>query len=170
MTVHIHRFAYLPVQPTLFPSIQCGKKETVPTIKGQKAWSDKDSDQQALIDIVWNQVSSRFADLQQTGAFHAFDGAWQILAPVLKAIFRDEFAEMLGEKHNQNARNAYIKAVAWHPHREILAVAHQDDVVFVYQLEGHKWNSRMLSHEFMVDVSSMEWKYRSAGTLAVGAR
>ncbi|CAO3665270.1 unnamed protein product [Umbelopsis ramanniana] len=156
--------------PTLFPSIQCGKKETVPTIKGQKAWSDKDSDQQALIDIVWNQVSSRFADLQQTGAFHAFDGAWQILAPVLKAIFRDEFAEMLGEKHNQNARNAYIKAVAWHPHREILAVAHQDDVVFVYQLEGHKWNSRVLSHEFMVDVSSMEWKYRSAGTLAVGAR
>ncbi|KAH8555013.1 WD40-repeat-containing domain protein [Umbelopsis sp. PMI_123] len=156
--------------PTIYPSIQCGKKESVPTVKGQKPWADRDSDHQALIDIVWNQLSSRFADLQQTGAFHAFDGAWQILAPVIKAIFRDEFAEMLGKKHHQSARNAYIKAVAWHPHREVLAVAHQDDAVFVYQLEGHKWISRALSHEFMVDVACMEWKYRSAGTLAVGAR
>jgi hypothetical protein len=157
-------------QPKLYPSIQCGSKDSVSNNKSPRSWADKDSDTQALIDIVWSQITQRYADLQQSGAIHALDGAWQIMAPVFKAIFRDEFAEMLGEKHHQNARNAYIKAVAWHPHREVLAVAHQDDVLFVYQMEGHKWTSKILSHEFMVDISCLEWKYRSAGTLAVGAR
>ncbi|CAO3687082.1 unnamed protein product [Umbelopsis vinacea] len=159
-----------------YPNLQriiqgsCGSKDSVSNNKSPRSWADKDSDTQALIDIVWSQITQRYADLQQSGAFHALDGAWQIMAPVFKAIFRDEFAEMLGEKHHQNARNAYIKAVAWHPHREVLAVAHQDDVLFVYQMEGHKWTSKILSHEFMVDISCLEWKYRSAGTLAVGAR
>jgi len=156
--------------PKLYPSIQCGSKDSSPNNKNSNPLAHKDSDTQALIDIVWSQIAQRYADLQHMGAFRALEGAWQIMAPVFRAIFHDEFAEMLGEKHHQNARNSYIKAVAWHPNRELLAVAHQDDVLFVYQLEGHKWSGKILSHEFMVDISCLEWKYRSAGILAVGAR
>ncbi|KAJ2955937.1 hypothetical protein NQZ79_g8146 [Umbelopsis isabellina] len=154
--------------PKIYPSIQCNSNDSVP--KGPKPWGDKDGTTQALLDVVWGQLSQKYTELQQSGALNVLDGAWQIMAPVFKAVFRDEFAEMLGEKHHQNARNAYIKAVAWHPNRELLAVAHHDDILYVYQLDNHKWISKTLSHEFMVDISCLEWKYRAAATLAVGAR
>ncbi|ORX44437.1 tricorn protease domain 2-containing protein [Hesseltinella vesiculosa] len=54
----------------------------------------------------------------------------------------------------------------------MLAVAHKDRSVYIYDYDDDKreWDAYVISHSFMVGVTSMEWKNRSAGILAVGCR
>lgn len=62
--------------------------------------------------------------------------------------------------------------MAWHPHKPILALAHKDHSVYIYEhdKENNKWICSILKHSFMADITCMEWKQRSPGTLAVGCR
>ncbi|KAG0165461.1 hypothetical protein DFQ28_008620 [Apophysomyces sp. BC1034] len=60
--------------------------------------------------------------------------------------------------------------MAWHPHKNMLAMAHKDNCVYVYELEGSVWMCKLLKHRFMVDITCLEWKQRAGGILAVGCR
>jgi hypothetical protein len=58
--------------------------------------------------------------------------------------------------------------MAWHPHKRILAIGYQDNQVYVYQAENDHWKCQILRHEFMENITCIEWKDKAAGTLAVG--
>ncbi|KAF7721860.1 hypothetical protein EC973_004068 [Apophysomyces ossiformis] len=49
-------------------------------------------------------------------------------------------------------------------------MAHKDNCVYVYKLEGSVWVCKVLKHKFMLDITCLEWKQRAGGTLAVGCR
>ncbi|KAG2196770.1 hypothetical protein INT47_009661 [Mucor saturninus] len=64
-----------------------------------------------------------------------------------------------------------IQCMAWHPHLEILAVAHKDNNVYVYEKkDGAPWACQVLSHEKMERITCISWKKRASGTLAVGCQ
>ncbi|CEP13604.1 hypothetical protein [Parasitella parasitica] len=64
-----------------------------------------------------------------------------------------------------------FKCVSWHPHREILAVAHQDNQVYLYERkEDGVWTCLVLSHLKMKQITCLEWKSKACGTLAVACK
>lgn len=63
-----------------------------------------------------------------------------------------------------------IRSMAWHPHLDMVAVAHKDNGVYVYEKKGEMWTCQVLFHEKMKDITCIEWKLRASGTLAVGCR
>ncbi|KAI8149596.1 WD40-repeat-containing domain protein, partial [Fennellomyces sp. T-0311] len=63
-----------------------------------------------------------------------------------------------------------IRSIAWHPHRNMIALADENDAVYVYERAGSEWKCSLLRHPFMRDISCIEWKKRTRGTLAVGCR
>ncbi|KAI8643274.1 WD40-repeat-containing domain protein [Parasitella parasitica] len=63
-----------------------------------------------------------------------------------------------------------FKCVAWHPHKEILAVAHQDDQVYLYEKKDSMWTCLVLSHSKMTQITCLEWKSKACGTLAVACK
>lgn len=61
--------------------------------------------------------------------------------------------------------------LAWHPHRNMLAIAYQDDTVHIYKrTDDNDWTCELLQHRFMKKITCLEWKMRARGTLAVGCR
>ncbi|CAO3645300.1 unnamed protein product [Mucor hiemalis] len=64
-----------------------------------------------------------------------------------------------------------IRSLAWHPHLDIVAVAHKDNGgVYVYEKQDDIWTCQVLFHEKMKSITCLEWKLRSSGTLAVGCK
>ncbi|KAI8875761.1 WD40 repeat-like protein [Backusella circina FSU 941] len=61
-----------------------------------------------------------------------------------------------------------FKCIAWHPHKRILAIGYKDSQIYVYEIEENQWKCRILRHEFMDNITCMEWKDKAAATLAVG--
>lgn len=64
------------------------------------------------------------------------------------------------------------KLLAWHPHRNMLAIAQKDGVVYVYEKDASsvQWKQTVLKHQLMRNITCLEWKLRTSGTLAVGCR
>ncbi|KAI9320940.1 hypothetical protein BX666DRAFT_1912788 [Dichotomocladium elegans] len=69
-------------------------------------------------------------------------------------------------------KSSMTKCMAWHPHRNMLAVAFQDHTVHVYEREAHDstWYCSVLQHQFMRGITCLEWKKRARGMLAVGCK
>ncbi|GAA5796520.1 hypothetical protein HPULCUR_001892 [Helicostylum pulchrum] len=63
-----------------------------------------------------------------------------------------------------------IRCMAWHPHLETLAIAFNDNNVYVYEKREQSWSCQVLANEKMNDITCIEWKKRSSGTLAVGCK
>ncbi|KAG2232077.1 hypothetical protein INT48_001145, partial [Thamnidium elegans] len=63
-----------------------------------------------------------------------------------------------------------IRCMAWHPHLEILAIVFNDNNVYVYEKRERSWSCQVLANEKMKDITCIEWKKRSSGTLAVGCK
>lgn len=63
-----------------------------------------------------------------------------------------------------------FKCIAWHPHQEILAVAHEDDQVYIYEKKDTAWTCLVLSHSKMEQITSLEWKSKASGTLAIACK
>lgn len=61
-----------------------------------------------------------------------------------------------------------IKCIAWHPHLEIIALAAKDNQVYIYEKTESDWTCQVLRHDKMKQITCLEWKQRSSGTLAVG--
>ncbi|KAI9255656.1 hypothetical protein BDA99DRAFT_147428 [Phascolomyces articulosus] len=62
--------------------------------------------------------------------------------------------------------------MAWHPHRSIIALADENNVIYVYEKKENNegWSRIVLRHPFMQDITCIEWKKRARGTLAVGCQ
>ncbi|KAI8365194.1 WD40-repeat-containing domain protein [Radiomyces spectabilis] len=60
--------------------------------------------------------------------------------------------------------------MAWHPHKEILAIANRNHDVYIYEREKSQWTCKVLKHKFMIDITALAWKPKAGGTLAVGCR
>eukprot|EP00943_MAST-04B_sp_MAST-4B-sp1_P008946 g8946.t1 len=64
--------------------------------------------------------------------------------------------------------NTLIKAVAFHPYLKRIAVARDDDIVCVYDLQRTMWLPLRLSHEFQKGIKCLEWQPMSGSRLAIG--
>ncbi|KAI9341940.1 WD40-repeat-containing domain protein [Obelidium mucronatum] len=76
------------------------------------------------------------------------------------------------EKH-VDANMSAIKALAWHPHKPLLAVLHRQDIVFIYDLKAKAFvgkNQGMLVNANMNGASCLEWMPMSGNVLAVGTK
>ena len=67
-----------------------------------------------------------------------------------------------------NLTNTLIKAIAFHPYLKRIAVARDDDVVCVYDLQRTQWLPLRLSHEFQTNIKCLEWQPMSGSRLAIG--
>jgi WD40 repeat protein len=76
------------------------------------------------------------------------------------------------DHHLFSANAPPLRTMAWHPHRTILAVAHEDHRIYVYEYNSttNEWDTRILEHRYMADITSLDWKKYCHGTLAVGCR
>ncbi|KAL9544326.1 hypothetical protein MBANPS3_007683 [Mucor bainieri] len=65
-----------------------------------------------------------------------------------------------------------FKGIAWHHHLDMLAVAHDDNQVYIYDKTqtGDAWTCLVLSHPRMTQITCLEWKAKASGTLAVGCK
>ncbi|KAL7334012.1 hypothetical protein PS15p_202843 [Mucor circinelloides] len=63
-----------------------------------------------------------------------------------------------------------FKCIAWHPHQEILAVAHDDNQVYIYEKKENAWTCLVLSHPKMKQITCLEWKSKASGVLAVACK
>ncbi|KAI8329139.1 WD40-repeat-containing domain protein [Chlamydoabsidia padenii] len=80
---------------------------------------------------------------------------------------------LLPTDHHLFSDNApSLRTLSWHPHREMLAVAHEDHRVYIYEynLSENTWDTQILEHSYMADITSLDWKKFCRGTLAVGCR
>lgn len=76
------------------------------------------------------------------------------------------------DHHLFSANAPPLRTMAWHPHRTILAVAHEDHRIYIYEYNSLtiEWGTRILEHRYMADITSLDWKKYCHGTLAVGCR
>ncbi|CAO3630163.1 unnamed protein product [Mucor fragilis] len=65
-----------------------------------------------------------------------------------------------------------FKCIAWHPHQETLAVAHDDNQVYIYEKKQQEdaWTCLVLSHPKMKQITCLEWKSKASGTLAIACK
>ncbi|KAI9487139.1 MAG: WD40-repeat-containing domain protein [Benjaminiella poitrasii] len=66
--------------------------------------------------------------------------------------------------------NSQFRSIAWHPHKNILAVAYKDDQVYIYEKKNNLWACQVLSHTKMKSITCLEWKPKATGLLAVGCK
>ncbi|RCI02098.1 hypothetical protein CU098_006913 [Rhizopus stolonifer] len=69
-----------------------------------------------------------------------------------------------------NSNKDTVVYMAWHPHQDILAIVDKHDDVYIYEKHDTVWTCQVLRDIQMKDVTALEWKHRSAGTLAVGCK
>ncbi|OZJ05886.1 hypothetical protein BZG36_00913 [Bifiguratus adelaidae] len=63
-----------------------------------------------------------------------------------------------------------VRGLAWHPYRQLLAVAQDDDVVYFYDLKSESWSEQVLIHPMQHDIRCLEWSRHHTDKLAVGCR
>ncbi|KAF9977684.1 hypothetical protein BGZ73_005194 [Actinomortierella ambigua] len=87
------------------------------------------------------------------------------LMDLLKLSARQATIEDL---QKEKAQPRCIRAIAMHPHLQLMAVAFWNNSVWVYDLSQDNWCSAGLSHQMQAEVSTLEWKPMSGVVLAVG--
>lgn len=73
-------------------------------------------------------------------------------------------------EHSKFKQEDSIQCISWHPHLEVIAVAAQDNQVYIYEKTSEGWTCQVLRHEKMSQITCLEWKPKSSGTLAVGCK
>ncbi|KAJ1654699.1 hypothetical protein IWQ61_005418 [Dispira simplex] len=63
-----------------------------------------------------------------------------------------------------------VTHLVWHPYKQIFALAHQEDTVFLYDMGREAWFANCLIHPFQKGITGLAWKPNAAGTLAVASR
>ncbi|RKP38892.1 hypothetical protein BJ085DRAFT_33161 [Dimargaris cristalligena] len=75
--------------------------------------------------------------------------------------------------HDQALPNPLVGPVRhldWHPYRHLFSVCHQEDVVFIYDMEREGWFVNALVHPFQTYITGLAWKPNAGSILAVGCR
>ncbi|RUP51915.1 hypothetical protein BC936DRAFT_144552 [Jimgerdemannia flammicorona] len=123
--------------------------------------------------LVWLEEMGEKIDF--CGPTHLINMAYELLDSSVLAPVRS----VLGNKPPDNTfltsllswlQGNIIRCIAWHPYRQMFAVAHKDNVIYLYDLKNEAWSTQVLMHEFQKDITCMEWKPRAGGVLAVGCR
>ncbi|KAI9596232.1 hypothetical protein BDF19DRAFT_412822 [Syncephalis fuscata] len=60
--------------------------------------------------------------------------------------------------------------IAWHPYRQIMAIAHRNDMAFMYNVEEQEWFPDPLHHPLQQDLVQLVWRPNAAGALAAVCR
>lgn len=118
------------------------------------------------------------AVMQQPFLIHFFFLFFRTLSKMIQDAYDFAQKHLVGKEENgphtdlSQPEHDCIKCIAWHPHRKVLAMAHKDDLVYIYELDslGKSWTCKVLQHRYMRGISCIEWKQRTNGTLAVGCR
>ncbi|KAI8826581.1 uncharacterized protein EV422DRAFT_592674 [Fimicolochytrium jonesii] len=66
-----------------------------------------------------------------------------------------------------------IRTLAWHASRQVIAVAHKQNSVHIYDIVSEKWFPSLpsgLRHEFQTDITALEWSPQTGTLLAVASR
>ncbi|KAG2221426.1 hypothetical protein INT45_005231, partial [Circinella minor] len=76
------------------------------------------------------------------------------------------------EENEFSLKKDPIRSMAYHPHRNMIAFADENDIVYVYEKKekADGWSRKVLTHQFMRNITCIEWKKRARGTLAVGCQ
>ena len=76
------------------------------------------------------------------------------------------------EENEPSLKKDAIRSMAYHPHRNMIAFADENDIVYVYEKKENAdgWSRKVLTHQFMRNITCIEWKKRARGTLAVGCQ
>ncbi|CAG8821453.1 13649_t:CDS:10, partial [Gigaspora margarita] len=70
-----------------------------------------------------------------------------------------------------NIKNQYpSKILVWHPYISLLAVAHNVDVIFLYDLRVEAWFPEVLETTLQKEITCMAWKPLGGNILAVGCQ
>ncbi|CAG8565888.1 3988_t:CDS:10 [Racocetra persica] len=68
-------------------------------------------------------------------------------------------------------KNQYpSKILAWHPYISLFAIAHNVDVIFLYDLRVEAWFPEVLETTLQKDITCMAWKPLGGNILAVGCQ
>jgi WD40 repeat protein len=91
-------------------------------------------------------------------------------APFLKAVsnYFHLCRESIPRPISNCPNNTIIRAVAFHPYRNRLAVVRDDDAVFIYDVRDKRWLPLCLTHEFQERITCIEWQPVAGGRLALG--
>jgi WD40 repeat protein len=63
-----------------------------------------------------------------------------------------------------------IKCISWHPFTSCFALAHSQDIVFIYNLSISSWMNHPLLHVKQTDIYCLAWRPNGATVLAVGSK
>ncbi|CAO3588861.1 unnamed protein product [Absidia cylindrospora] len=102
------------------------------------------------------------------------------LTSLSKSLY-DSFNNIMSTQHSLptdhhlfKANTSPLRAMAWHwhPKRKVLAVAHKDHRVYIYEYNTstNDWDEQVLYNKFMADITCLDWKKSSHDTLAVACR
>ncbi|CAO3645862.1 unnamed protein product [Cunninghamella echinulata] len=166
----------------LDPTINDIRQQNIPlypTIKFEHCKSEEDfteepTDFEEIFDVVMQTLTNTaFSTKEFLSKFEEnpyVKAVKDIYTSVNQFLYKQEIIPTNHHLFSENRPD--IRCMAWHPHKPILAVAYKDHSVYIYEhdKENNKWICNVLKHDFMADITCMEWKQRSFGTLAVGCR
>ncbi|CAG8545482.1 22932_t:CDS:10 [Dentiscutata erythropus] len=98
----------------------------------------------------------------------------RIITDILPNYLSNSIFDVDTIRHMQslcNIKNQYpSKILAWHPYISLFAVAHNVDVVFLYDLRVEAWFPEALETTLQKEITCMAWKPLGGNILAVGCR
>eukprot|EP01119_Soliformovum_irregulare_P014072 TRINITY_DN3810_c1_g1_i1.p1 TRINITY_DN3810_c1_g1~~TRINITY_DN3810_c1_g1_i1.p1 ORF type:complete len:487 (+),score=111.01 TRINITY_DN3810_c1_g1_i1:11-1471(+) len=63
-----------------------------------------------------------------------------------------------------------IRALAWHPHRQLFAIGIPNDAIFLYDLDIEAWSPIQLRSQSQRGITCLQWRPSHGNVLAVGCR
>ncbi|KAK9768708.1 hypothetical protein K7432_000461 [Basidiobolus ranarum] len=81
--------------------------------------------------------------------------------------FKTSFMETTATLPSDQKSHSPVKCYSWHPYKQMFAIAHRMDVVYVYDMNSEAWFPQGLTHEFQKNITCLEWKPNAGATLAV---
>ncbi|RKP07138.1 hypothetical protein THASP1DRAFT_31049 [Thamnocephalis sphaerospora] len=60
--------------------------------------------------------------------------------------------------------------IAWHPNKQVLGIAHSNDMIYVYSMQNEAWFPDPLRHPMQRDLVQLNWRPNTAGTVAAVCR
>ncbi|KAI8376664.1 WD40-repeat-containing domain protein [Choanephora cucurbitarum] len=156
----------LTEQITLYPSIV-----HLPLIDQPADYVYKPTLSSSPIEAYYQQIKStlhhcyqeKFSQLETTAAYQQ-----------AKAIYDrmdTRFLKQPDLRTKEDNSVSPVQSVVWHPNQDMLAVVDKEENnVYIYYKQDHVWSCYVLKHDNMKDITVLEWKQRSAGTLAVGCK
>ncbi|KAJ3167129.1 hypothetical protein HDU88_002466 [Geranomyces variabilis] len=123
---------------------------------------------EAVLDSLWSSWTSN--DWVPNVYSTKLAGALKLVLSKLQDL---TFSSSASSKQLKASNNSPLRALAWHHSRQVIAMAHRQDSVHIYDLVSEKWlppPPSGLKHDFQKDVTAIEWNPQLGTLLAVTSR